>query len=69
MPKNNEDDETINNLVEKARALWKKWIVLKIVFKIPKKVDNKQTEEINSNKLSEGSHPSPTDITTLDRKT
>lgn len=67
IPTNN---ETTNSLVEKARDLWKKWIVLKMVFKIPKKIEqHKPVEEVvNSNKLIEDSHSSPLDITVLDRK-
>lgn len=34
----NSNDDT-ENFIEKARSLWKKWIVLKIVFKIPKKME------------------------------
>jgi len=65
------DDEIINSLVKKSRALWKKWIVLKMVFKIPKKIDQhiKPTVEINSSKLLEDCYQSYMDITTLDRKT
>lgn len=67
LPKNN---ETINGIVEKARGLWKKWIILKMVFKIPKKIDqHKPIEEINSRQLTEDSYSSPMDITSLDRKT
>ncbi|KAL5242931.1 hypothetical protein ACI65C_010341 [Semiaphis heraclei] len=63
------DDEIKNSLVEKSRALWKKWIVLKMVFKIPKKVDqHKPTRDINSSKLIDNCYQSPVD-TTLDRKT
>lgn len=64
------NNETTNSLVEKARDLWKKWIVLKMVFKIPKKIEqHKPVEEVvNSNKLIEDSHSS-LDITVLDRKT
>lgn len=65
------NNETINSLVEKARDLWKKWIVLKMVFKIPKKVEQHKPVEkaANSNKFIEDSHSSPMDITVLDRKT
>lgn len=67
LPKNSEN---VNDLVEKARDLWKKWILLKMVFKIPKLIDQqKPTEEINSKQLIENSNPSPMDITTLDQKT
>lgn len=67
LPKN---CEKVNNLVEKARDLWKKWIILKMVFKIPKKIDQrKPIEEINSKQLVENSNPSPMDITALDQKT
>lgn len=55
--------------MKKARALWKKWIVLKKVFKIPKKVDIKPTKEINTNKHSENSLSSHMNISALDRKT
>lgn len=56
--------------MEKARHLWKKWIILKMVFKIPKKIDqHKSIEEINSSKqLNENSNSSPMDITALDPK-
>lgn len=64
------DNKIKNSLVEKSRALWKKWIVLKMVFKIPKKIDqNKPTTEINSIKLVDNCYHSSLDITTLDRKT
>jgi len=64
LPTNNEIDET-NSLVEKARALWKKWIVLKIVFKIPKKIDQpKPITETNSAKFSDNA----VETTTLERK-
>lgn len=54
--------------MDKSRALWKKWIVLKTVFKIPKKLDqHNATEKINSSKIT-GDCPSPLAITTLDRK-
>ncbi|XP_050545151.1 uncharacterized protein LOC126907706 [Daktulosphaira vitifoliae] len=39
----NSNDEAVN-FVEKARSLWKKWIVLKIVFKIPKKLEQQKLE-------------------------
>lgn len=29
-------NETDSSLVQAARVLWKKWIILKMVFKIPK---------------------------------
>jgi len=62
------DNEIKNCLVEKSRALWKKWIVLKMVFKIPKKIDqHKPTPDINSCKLIDNCYQSPMD--TLDRKT
>lgn len=68
LPKNNED-ETINILVEKSRALWKKWIILKMVFKIPKKIDqNKVIEEIDSNEFSAESYASAMYIPVLDEK-
>jgi len=55
--------------VEKSRALWKKWIVLKMVFKIPKKVDqHKPTTDKNSSELIDNCYQSPVH-TTLDRKT
>lgn len=63
------DNEIKNSLVEKSRALWKKWIVLKMVFKIPKKIDqHKPPTDINSCKLIDNCYQSPVDITTLDRK-
>lgn len=64
------NNEAINSLVEKARDLWKKWIVLKMVFKIPKKIEqHKPIEElVNSNKLIENSHSSLMDIPILDPK-
>jgi len=64
------DNEIKNSLVEKSRALWKKWIVLKMVFKIPKKIDqHKPTTDINSSKLIDDCYQSPIDTTSLDRKT
>lgn len=30
------DDKNISLLAQAARVLWKKWIILKMVFKIPK---------------------------------
>lgn len=30
------DENNMSSLVQAARVLWKKWIVLKMVFKIPK---------------------------------
>lgn len=64
LPTNIENDET-NSLVEKARALWKKWIVLKIVFKIPKKINQpKPNTETNSVNFSDNAM----EITTLERK-
>lgn len=70
-PTNNNDYEmTVYGLVEKARDLWKKWIVLKMVFKIPKKIDQpKPSEEVmNSSKVVEDSSPN-FPITALDRRT
>ncbi|XP_025415197.1 uncharacterized protein LOC112686918 isoform X2 [Sipha flava] len=68
LPTNN-NSETINVLVEKSRALWKKWIVLKMIFKIPKKTDqHKPIEEINLNKNNIDSC-SYMDISVIDRKT
>ncbi|XP_060861460.1 uncharacterized protein LOC132938562 isoform X2 [Metopolophium dirhodum] len=64
------DNEIKNSLVEKSRALWKKWIVLKMVFKIPKKIDHhKPPTDISACKLIDNCYQSPVDITTLDRKT
>jgi len=55
--------------VKKARDLWKKWIILKMVFKIPKKTDqHKPIKEINSNKSTENVYASSMDIPTIDRK-
>lgn len=74
---NNDDSETavslVHGLVEKARDLWKKWIVLKIVFKIPKITDQHKLykELTNSSKIVEDSYLSPNppmDITTLDQR-
>lgn len=62
------DNEMKNSLVEKSRALWKKWIVLKMVFKIPKKIDQNKSIT-DSSKLINNGYQSPIDITTLDRKT
>lgn len=62
----------VHGLIEKARDLWKKWIVLKMVFKIPKKIDkHKPSEELmNSSKIVEDLSPNfPMDITALDRRT
>lgn len=66
LPSNNENDET-NNLIEKSRTLWKKWIALKIIFKIPKKIDqHKPNIEINSTELNDTSYPYPMEIATLE---
>jgi len=68
LPPINENDKT-SSLVEKARALWKKWIVLKIIYKIPKKIDqHKPNIEMNSIQLSEIPFPPSIDIT-LEQKT
>lgn len=67
LSKNNDDNEIKNGLIEKARALWKKWIVLKMVFKIPKKIDQHKPIETISSKLVEDTYPSM-DITVLDQK-
>lgn len=67
MPTNNDNTEIKNGLIEKARALWKKWIVLKMVYKIPKKIDQHKPIEMISNKLVEDTYPSM-DITVLDQK-
>lgn len=68
LPTNNED-KTINSLVEKSRALWKKWIILKMVFKIPKKIDQiKVIEEIDSNEFSAESFACAMYIPVLDQK-
>jgi len=62
------DNEIKNSLVEKSRALWKKWIVLKMVFKIPKKIDqNKPIKD--SNKLIDNCYQSSIDVTSFDQKT
>lgn len=67
LPKN---CEKVNDLVKKASDLWEKWMSLKMVFKIPKKIDQqKPIEEINSKQLVDNSNPSPMDITALDQKT
>lgn len=51
--------------MKKARALWKKWILLKMVFKIPKKIDRqKPIEKINLNKVNMDSYM---DISVIDR--
>jgi len=64
------DNGIINSLVKKSRALWKKWIVLKMVFKIPKKIDqHKPTTKINSSKLIDDRYQSSMVIPTFDRKT
>lgn len=70
LPNNNNDEKTVNNLVEKARALWKKWIVLKLVFKIPKKIDlpKPPIEEINSKKVTENFYSSTMDTASFDNK-
>ncbi|VVC32419.1 Post-SET domain,AWS domain,SET domain,SRI, Set2 Rpb1 interacting [Cinara cedri] len=68
LPTNNEDKT--NDLVEKARALWKKWIILKIVFKIPKKMyQHNVIKEIHSNKLTDESYALAMDIPVLDQNT
>lgn len=70
LPRINEDDETVNGLVNKAISLWKKWIVLKMVYKIPKKIDQQKTiEEVDPCKPTQDLYPSPMDITVLDHKT
>lgn len=67
-PTKDDGNETMNGLVEKARDLWKKWIVLKMVFKIPKKIDQPKTiKETNSSKLPED-YSSSMDIAVLDQK-
>jgi len=64
------DNELKNSLVERSRALWKKWIVLKMVFKIPKKIDqHKPTTDRNPSKLIDDCCQSSMDVTNLDRKT
>lgn len=70
LPKMNEDNEIINDLVNKAKSLWKKWIVLKMVYKIPKKMDQPKTiKEVNLCKPTQDIYPSPVDISVLDHKT
>lgn len=44
------DVENLSSLVQAARILWKKWIILKIVFKIPK-LDRPKEEGISHNNL------------------
>lgn len=64
---NNENN--LNSLIEKARILWKKWIILKMVFKIPKKIyQHKTIKNIDSNKLAEESYALAMDIPVLDQK-
>ncbi|XP_025204603.1 uncharacterized protein LOC112601289 isoform X2 [Melanaphis sacchari] len=64
------DNEMINSLVKKSRALWKKWIVLKMVFRIPKKIDqHKRITEINSSKVIDDCYQSSLNITTFNRNT
>lgn len=54
--------------MEKARVLWKKWILLKMVFKIPKKTDQyKLTEKFNLKKIRQDFYSSLMDIPTLDQ--
>jgi len=62
------DNGIINNLLEKSRALWKKWIVLKMVFKIPKKIDqHKSTKEKSSSKVIDDFYESSMNIRTIDQ--
>lgn len=45
------EDNSNSPIVEAARILWKKWIVLKMVFKIPKLERPKDGKIINLNKM------------------
>ncbi|CAH1720992.1 unnamed protein product [Aphis gossypii] len=64
------DNGMINNLLEKSRALWKKWIVLKMVFKIPKKIDqHKSVKEKCSSEVINDYYESSMNIRTIDQNT